>query len=105
MTKEKIIKTEKIIKSEVVEKEPVSKHQTKMYIGPTIEKEGLMNGQVFIGSLDKRIELLFKKYKTLKKLFVEVDNNLSIKKINVMKQGTYENVCYLKVIEDIKEGR
>ena len=96
---------EKKIESEAVVKESVSKYQSKMYIGPTLEKEGLINGQVFIGVLEKKIELLFVRYKTLKKLFVEVDSNLSTKKINVRKQGTYENVCYLKVIEDIKEGR
>lgn len=87
-----------------VEINEIAKKKRYMYIGPSLRKNSLKNGQVFIEEENKVFKDVSEKNSSLKKLYVEVDHKMSTKIANTKKEGTVENVTYKKIEEWVKDG-
>lgn len=87
--------------SDLKEPEEIKKAENKeilVYIGPTLP-DGLTNGTTFIGGLDKRVEIISKKY-SIDCLFVPL-GKLALAKQLIRKNGTLENVIFKKTLNKL----
>lgn len=87
-----------------IKKSNITREKRYMYIGPNLRKNHLKNGQVFIGEENSIFEEISKLDSSLKKLYVEVNEELSKRIIKCKREGTAENIIYKKIEEWVKGG-
>lgn len=81
------------------------KKYSKMYLGPTIQRVGLVNGTVIIGDVKNLYKNIIKEVPEIENLFVDVNKDLALKKRAIFQKGTNENYYYGKVKEKIAGGK
>lgn len=94
-----------------MEKEKKEKKEEKketttplIYLGPNLNKFGIINGQVYIGK-SEIIKTALNEYPEAKTLFVIVDENLSLTKKQIRTPGTVENILFNKVKDKVNGGK
>lgn len=80
--------------------EKTLKKVKKIYLGPTIKKFGLINGQIYEGE-HTNIKTAISEIKNLKNLFLTIDEDFPKIKNNFFIKGTKENIIYNEVLKQI----
>lgn len=81
----------------------IKEENKKMYLGPSIERYGLINGNIFENELPINIKEAINHYPLIKELFIPIDNNFSNIKKNLNVEGTKENIFFKKILKILKE--
>lgn len=82
-------------------KEIVKEKTSKMYLGPSIRKYGLLTNTVYLGDFPSNIEEAIKEFPEIAPLFVEINSEFAIKKGNVVKTGTKENILFNRILKKL----
>lgn len=75
--------------------------EIRMYLGPAVKKYGIQSGTVYRGELPANVKEAIKEYKELEMLFVNVNEKLAIKKLNLKQSGTKENISYKTLLKKL----
>ncbi|MBR8701158.1 hypothetical protein IX317_001844 [Fusobacterium sp. DD29] len=75
-----------------------------IYLGPSIAKYGLVNGQIYIGKSDL-VEVVLQEYPEARNLFVPIDEKLCEMKMRIAKHGTAENILFNELKSKINGGK
>ncbi|MCF2639390.1 MAG: hypothetical protein SOR11_07390 [Fusobacterium sp.] len=82
-------------------KEIVKEKASKIYLGPSIRKYGLMTNTVYLGDFPSNVEEAIKEFPEIAPLFIEINSEFALKKGNIVKAGTRENILFNKILKKL----
>lgn len=82
-------------------KEIVKEKASKIYLGPSIRKYGLMTNTVYLGDFPLNVENAIKEFPEITSLFIEINSEFALKKGNIVRAGTRENILFNRILKKL----